>query len=144
MVMDFAVALFDHFGSGLLDAVPAMSVDLPVKTGLNVTVKVFDARDDNELVFQVTTLCHHDWPLLVETSFNEYGKARPTHTFFAVAGPEFFTVTLHDVVAPTLALLGHDTETDRSAFVDAGGGDVTVTVNGPAVAAPAGFVATTE
>ena len=94
IVIDAAATLLDHFGSGLLDAVAAPIVAFPVVRGLNVTVKVCELPEASELIFQVTTLCHHDAPLLVETFDNEHGNTTPTTTDFAAAGPEFFTVTV--------------------------------------------------
>lgn len=141
----FAVAkLFFQLGSGLLDAVAARIGALPVVRGLNVTVNVADWFAPSEASCHVTTLRHQIPPLLLDTRVSDDGSASATDAFFATAGPALRTVRVQVAFTLIFTDAGHDNAAERSARFDAGGGELTVTLCGPAVADPAPFVAMTE
>jgi len=144
MLVVAPVTLFVQRGSGLNDAVHATNPARPVLRALNVTVNVavlFAPSDDTR---HVTTLRHQLPPLLFDTRDTDGGKANDAHTFFATAGPAFRTVIVQVAFVFAFTDAGHANDTDTSAFVDGGGGLVTVTLYGPAVAFPARFDAITE
>jgi hypothetical protein len=139
-----AVELFLQFGSGLFDAAAAPILAFPVERGLNVTVNDADAFAASDETRHVTTLRHHVQPLLFENLPSDDGSVSSTQTFRAVAGPALVTVSVQVALTLTRTDVGHDNATEMSALVEAGGGVVTVTLNGPAVACPTVLVAITE
>lgn len=143
-VIDAAVALLRPFRSGLVDTAAALMANRPGLADRNVTLNVAELFAASDPGRQTATLRNHDAPELADTRVRLEGNATPAHTDRAVAGPALRTVSVHLVETPTLAPLGHDNDAERSARVDVGGAEVTVTLNGPAVAWPTLLIAATE
>ena len=134
MLIVASAMLFAHFGSGLIEATVAPMRALPAVVALNVIVQVADAFGVSDATLSVTTPCHCVQPGLVDSTDNVGGCATTANTDLAVAGPLLWMVRVQLVDAPILTEVGHDRLIDRSARIEGGGGVVTLTVNGPAVA----------
>ena len=141
MVIRWMEMLFRGLGSGLCEAAAATTSTLPAAWALTMMENCAEARLASAARVQVNTLACRAQPEVHDTSDSAYGSRTPATTLLAVPGPALATVSVQVPVPPTVMLAGQDNTAEMSASEDA---LVTVTVNGPAVAAPTVLVAVTE
>lgn len=118
----------------MFEATAAPMSALPAVIALIMIVHIAEALGASEVKVSVTTPCHCVQPGLVETTHNVGGSATAANTDLAVAGPLLWIVMVQLPDEPILSEVGQARLLDRSARIEGGGGVVTVTANGPAVA----------
>src|SRR5262249_7583721 len=117
--VDADALLFDGLGSGLELLTEAASLLAPSSVAWAVTVAVTVPPAATLPIKNVTVppeLGYVPWPEVAATYFEMPGSGWVRVTPVAEAGPAFVTVIVYVTVPPSLAVLGPETPTERSAL----------------------------